>query len=179
MRATPIALTIFPLTVVAVMASERFALLSLGANPSSPAAWSLWLNLHGTSGRLWQALELMMGGSVPTHLLGLAIAAVMVVLAAKARRWITYSFLANHAALTAAIAMTLLGNQARVSSLAMEFPWPGHWAITWVYQYSSAQLLMLAAGLTSCILCHLVFWLNAKAGLRQESLQIRIVQQNL
>jgi hypothetical protein len=179
MRAAPVALTIFPLTLVGVMAAERFALLSLGASPDSPAAWNLWLNLHETSGRLWQALEAVFGGSVAAHLLGLAIVVAVIFLAANSRRWPAYSFLANHAALTAAIAMALLGSQARVSSLATEFPWPGSWAMTWVYQFSSIQLLILAGGLASCVLCHVAFLLNAQARLRPVSVQIRMLQQNL
>jgi hypothetical protein len=179
MRATPVALTIFPLTLVGMMAAERFALLSLGASPDSPAAWNIWLNLHGTSGRLWQAFEAVLGGSVAAHLLALVIAAVVVFLAANSRRWPTYSFLTNHAALIAAIAMAILGSQARVSSIAMEFPWPGHWAMPWVYQFSSVQLLMLAGGVASCLLCHVAFLLNAHARSAPVSLQVRMLQQNL
>jgi hypothetical protein len=179
MRAAPVVLTAFPLALVGVLAAERFALLSLGADPGSAAAWEFWLNLHLAFGRVWQALEPILGGSVSSHLLGLLLVAAIVVLAANSRRWPSYSFLCNHIALIATVASSMLGMQARVSSIAGEFASPGHWAVTWAAQFSSAQLLMLFGGLASCLLCHVAVLRHLGNRSAPVSLRIRMLQQNL
>ena len=179
MRAAPVVLTAFPLALVGVLAAERFALLSLGADPGSAAAWEFWLNLHTTFGRVWQAIEPILGGSIFSHLLGLLLVAAVVVLAANSRRWPSYSFLCNHAALIAAVASSLLGTQAKVTSLAAEFTSSGHWAVTWAAQFSSAQLLMLFGGLASCLLCHVAVLRHLGSRSAPVALRIRMLQQNL
>ena len=172
-------LAIFPVTLVGVMAAERSALLWLGANPGSPAAWEAWLALHSTFGRVWQALATALGGSAPTHLFGLLIVAAVVLLAAKSRRWSTYSFLGNHAALTVAITSSLLSTQARVSSLDTEFLSPSYWAMNWASQLSSIQLTMFMLGAMSCLLCHVAVLRSLKARHAPISLQLKMLQQNL
>ena len=179
MRAIHLVLAIFPLTLVGVMAAERSALLWLGANPDSPAAWEAWLALNSTFGRVWQALATAFGASVPMHLFGLLIVATIVLLAAKSRRWPIYSFLGNHAALIVAITSSLLGTQARVSSLDTEFLSPSYWAVSWASQLSSIQLTVFMVGAMSCLFCHLAVLRSLKARHAPISLQLKMLQQNL
>jgi hypothetical protein len=179
MRATPFALSIFPLTLVGIMAAERSALLWLGANPGNPAAWEAWLGLHSTFGRVWHALATALGEAAPTHLLGLLVVAAVVLLATKSRRWPTYSFLGNHAALIVAMASSLLGAQATVSSLDTEFLSPSYWAVSWVSQLSSIQLTMFMVGTMSCLFCHVAVLRSLKARYAPISLQLKMLQQNL
>lgn len=179
MRAAPFALSVFPLTLVGILAAERCALLWLGANPGSSVAWEAWLNLHSGFGRLWQVFEPSLGDSVSHHLLGLLLIATIVVLIAYSRRWPTYSFLSNHAAFILAVASLVLGTQAKVSSLSAQFVSPGHWAMTWVAQFSSTQLVMLVGGVASCLLCHVAVLRHLRARIAPVSFQVRMLQQNL
>ncbi len=155
MRAAPVVLTAFPLALVGVLAAERFALLSLGADPGSAAAWEFWLNLHLAFGRVWQALEPILGGlriqpsaRAPAgrgdRRAGCELAAVAVLFvplqphrAHRDRRIVDAGYAGEG-----------------VEHRRGEFASPGHWAVTWAAQFSSAQLLMLFGGLASCLLCH-------------------------
>lgn len=178
MRATPILLTAFPLLLIGTMAAERLALLSLAAHLDSPALWNAWLTLYGTCGRVWQALDAIIGSEVSVQFLALLLVAVLVLCSARTRRWAQCSFLINHVALILVFAMFAVGDMASVSSLAM-VPSPGHLAITWISQFSSIQIAMLAGGAASCLLCHAAFWLNVRERSAPVSLQIRVLQQNL
>lgn len=179
MRAARVVLMIFPLTLVGAMAAERLALLWLGAYPASPAAWEFWLNAHTAFGRIWQTFEPAVGGAVLSHLSALSLIAAIVVAIAYSRRWSSYSFLSNHAALIVAVASSMLGTQAKVSSLAEEFASPGEWAVTWMAQFSSAQLLVLTGGAASCLLCHIAILRHLSERSAPVSLRIRMLQQNL
>lgn len=169
----------FPLALIGAMAVERLALLWLSTNPASPLAWEFWLNAHTAFGRIWQTLEPVVGGSVFSHMLTLSLIAAIVVLITYSRRWSSYSFLSNHIAFIVAVASSLLGTQAKVSSLAEEFASPGQWAVTWMAQFSSAQLLILIAGAASCLLCHVMVLRHLSERSALVSLRIRMLQQNL
>jgi hypothetical protein len=152
MRFRPSTLALFPLSVVAIAAAERFSLVLLENNPASPAAWELWLSLHAMSGRAWLVLEPAFGDRIGAHFIGLMVAVVLVVCATRSRRWRAYSFLVNHAALIAAAAFSLLQLQGSVSSLG-SVP-PSAWAIAWAAHMLPMQLVVIAGGAASCVLCH-------------------------
>lgn len=152
MRALPLFLTLYPLSLIAMAAAERCSLLWLDINPGSPAAWELWLNLHAISGRAWLALEPALGDGITAHFASLLVLVALVVLASHSGRWRTYSFLLNHATLIVAGAFSLLQLQGNVSSLG-SMP-PSVWAIAWAAQLSPMQAGIIAGGLASCTLCH-------------------------
>jgi len=154
MRIAPVFLTAFPLSLLAVMATERSALLSLGAFPANDMTWMLWLNLHAGVGRSWQAVEAVIGGAAHTHLIGIVLVALVVAATAKSRSWPSYMFLTNHAAFILAVVFCLIGNQSKVSSLGAGFLSSGHWALVWVTEISAFQFFILSAGLMSCLACH-------------------------
>lgn len=137
------------------MAAERLALLWLGVDPASPLAWEFWLHAHTAFGRFWQTLEPIVGSSAHSHILALLLVMMAVVLIVSTRRSPTYLFLGNHAALIAAIASSLLGTQAQVSSVAAGYASSGIWAVTSVAQFSPVQILILLGGAASCLLCHI------------------------
>lgn len=178
MRATRIVSAIFPLTVVGAMATERLALLWLGADPASPLVWELWLNAHAACGRIWQYLEPAVGGSMSSQLLVLLLMTAIVVQITRSRRWPIYSFLGNHITLLGAVAFSLVGAQAKVSSLAAGFGSPEDWAMNWVAQVSPAQFLIIIGGIGTCLVCHFTVLTH----LRERSLvslRVRMLQQNL
>jgi asparagine N-glycosylation enzyme membrane subunit Stt3 len=179
MRVARIALAIFPLTVVGAMAIERLALLWLGADPASPLAWEIWLNAHAAFGRIWLYLDPAADGSISRHLAALSLIVVVIVLTTCLRRWQAYSFLSNHIALILAVASSLLGTQAKVSSLAAGFASPGNWAVTWAAQFSPAQILILLGGVASCLLCHFVVLRQLRERSSAVALRVRMLQQNL
>jgi hypothetical protein len=179
MRVAPIALSAFPLTLVGLMVAERSALLALGAFPDSAFAWMFWLNLHAGFGRLWQASETVIGGMVPIHLIGLAIVAVVLVAAAGSRRWPSYMFLSNHLALIMAVAFSLMGTQAKVSSLGEGFLSSGHWALVWATEISASQFCMLVAGLASSLVCHVALLRHLNNRGAPVALRITCLQRNL
>lgn len=179
MRVARLVLAIFPLTLIGALAAERCALLWLGADPASPLAWAFWLNAHAAFGRAWQAVEPGIGGTVPGHLLALFLLATIVLMLARSRRWASYSFVGNHLALIVAIASFLMGSQAKVSSLAGEFPYPGNWAVIWMAHLSPVQLIILLGGLASCVLCHLAVLHLLGGRSAAVSLRVRMLQQNL
>lgn len=179
MRATRIVLSIFPLTLVSVLAAERCALLWLGQDPASPAAWQVWLKMRAAFGGMWLTVEPSIGGSISSHFLALLLVAAIVVVAAWSRRWRSYVFLSNHITLLVAVASFAMASQAKVSSLAAVSASPGHWAVTWMAQFSPVQLLLLCCGVASCVLCHLAVLQHLSERSAVVSLRIKMLQQNL
>ncbi|RLP26007.1 hypothetical protein [Mesorhizobium sp. YM1C-6-2] len=179
MQATRILLSIFPLTLVGVLAAERCALLWLGTDPASPLAWEVWLKMRAAFGRMWQTVETSIGGSISSHFLALLLIAAIVVLVAWSRRWRSYSFLSNHIALLVAVASFVMASQAKVSSLAAVPASSGNWAVTWIAQFSPVQLLLLCGGIASCVLCHLAVLKHLNERSAAVSLRVRMLQKNL
>jgi hypothetical protein len=178
MRTAPVLLTAFPLALLATIAAERSALMALGAFPDNAITWMLWLNLHSGFGRTWQAFETVIGGPASAHLIGLAIVALVVVSAASSRRWPSYVFLTNHAAFILAVVFSLIGTQAKVSSLGAGFLSSDHWALIWATEISTFQVLMLVVGLTSCLACHAAVLQHLKRRGAQVAIRIKCLQKN-
>jgi hypothetical protein len=179
MRVAQLALVIFPLVLVGAIAGERLALLWLGADPASALAWEFWLSAHTAFGSIWQILEPAIGGSMFGHMLMLFIIATVFVLIVRSRRWPAYLFLGNHLALILALASSLVVTQPKMSSLVAGSASPGDWAVTWVAQFSAAQVLILLGGLISCLLSHLVLLRYFRERSQVAALRIRMLQQNL
>ena len=179
MRVSPALLTVFPLTLAGVLATERLALLTLGASPDDAAVWNFWLHVHAACGRFWWVVESSIGGSVAQHLLMLALMVAVLVMMSGSRGWRSYSFICNHIALIITVGLFVIESQSRTSSLSSFLPSGGGWIPTWAIQLSAAHVIFFVFGFASCVLCHIVFLKNATTRHTLLSCQIRMLRQNL
>ena len=179
MKRPSILLAIFPMFLIGLTAAERITTLLLDENPASPGLWWTWLVLHSTFGSFWYLVDLLLGASIVHQLLGLTVIASLVVMAAAARKWATFSFVSNHVALAAAIIPIAVASNSSVSSLDFEYLNLTEWAFSSASQMTGIQIVLLTAGTVSCLLCHLFFWIEARRRQAPIVLRIRELQQNL
>jgi hypothetical protein len=167
----------FPIILLCLLAAERIATILLAYFPFKAEIWHGWSLLHSAFGEFWRVVGPTTGDSFGLQLILVGICIVLSLLASRTRRWVTFGFLANHAALILAGASTLAA--ARPALSMVDFDTLPEASLKITSSFSPLQISILTIGVTSCAFCHLVFWLEARHRRAPIELQIRLLQAGL
>lgn len=155
------------------------ATLLLGFYPASAAMWQAWLALHSSFGRFWLPVEAEFGHSIALQLAFVALAVAAVLTAAASRRWLTLSFVGNHAALIAVAVPPVAAGRATVSSLEVAAIGDWSWMVSLLSPMTGIHAALVAAGLASCVLCHVMFVASARRRHAPVALRMKELARNL
>ena len=157
---------IFPMTIVGLMVAERLATFLLGSYPSEPALWAISLELRSLFRGSATWLETGTGDSIIIQI-GLLIATIAILLLAMGtRRWATFLFLVNHAALLFVGVTALMASGSTTASASGPLLMSGHFLFTGVLQLNAFHSIVLALGLAGCASCHYLFLAQKSANER-------------
>ncbi|MER9326532.1 hypothetical protein [Mesorhizobium sp. M0488] len=172
MKRNPILLFAFPALIIALLAGERVATVSLGTYPASPIAWRIWLELRPLATMFWQQVDLYLGGSMAIDAAILIAACVVLWVAHRTRKSAAF-FLANHLALLFAGLMIAVAGHAQTASAIATFAEPSVFPFSLMLDVSWENSLVLVMGLAACAYCHVAFLREARQ--RAEALAVRLM----
>lgn len=172
MKRKPVLLFAFPALMLLILAAERTATFLLGAYPSSPAMWWIWLELRPLATMFWQQVGLYLGGSFVLDAAMLASASMLCWMACRAKGSAAF-FLANHVALLFAGMMIAVGSHSETASTIASFTAPRGMQFSLMVDFTLKNSLVLALGAAACAYCHIAFLSEARQ--RTEARAIRIL----
>ena len=137
---------IFPMTIIGLMTAERLATCMLGSYPAEPALWAISLELRSLFRDSASWLEAGTGGAIILQIGLLGAMSAGLLFAMGTRRWATFSFLVNHAALLFVGIAALFATGSTVASSSGSMLTKGNYLLASSMQLDTLPLCRPGAG---------------------------------
>ena len=170
---------IFPMTIIGLMTAERLATCMLGSYPAEPALWAISLELRSLFRDSASWLEAGTGGAISLQIGLLGAMSAVLLFAMGTRRWATFSFLVNHAALLFVGIAALFATGSTVASSSGSMLTKGNYLLASSMQLDTLHSVVLALGLVGCASCHYLFLAQKAASDRVVAIALKELAFNL